>query len=95
MVTRWKMQRQKSERPKSETTQVATRITKGMLIEVDKIVLCGHLNMSDYLRDLIRKDLEERRRLDVLGRHIQQEEASEKLWLRIGRRRNASRKPLP
>jgi len=45
----------------NETVTVATRITKPMFKAV-QIVLAtnAHLNTADYVRDLIRRDLEER-----------------------------------
>jgi len=45
---------------KNEKT-VSTRITEEMQKAVDKVLLKnGHLNISDYIRDLIRRDLEKR-----------------------------------
>jgi Arc/MetJ-type ribon-helix-helix transcriptional regulator len=45
----------------SATTTVATRITKPMLEGIQSILMVNaHINIADYIRDLIRKDLEER-----------------------------------
>jgi len=43
-----------------ETITVSTRISKPMLEEIKKVMGNGHLNVSDYLRDLVRKDLKEK-----------------------------------
>jgi len=44
-----------------ETIPVATRVTKPMLKGIQSILVTNaHINVSDYLRDLIRRDLEER-----------------------------------
>lgn len=44
-----------------ETITVATRITKPMLEAIQRILASNaHLNIADYLRDVIRRDLEER-----------------------------------
>lgn len=44
-----------------ETTTVATRITKPMQHAMLEILQANaHVSVSDYLRDLIRKDLENR-----------------------------------
>ena len=44
-----------------ETVPVATRITKPMLEAIQNLLLSNaHLNIADYVRDLIRKDLESR-----------------------------------
>ena len=49
---------------KEEDTQnvpVATRITETMQKAIQKILLAdAHINTADYIRDLIRKDLEKR-----------------------------------
>jgi Arc/MetJ-type ribon-helix-helix transcriptional regulator len=51
---------QTKNRPK-ETVPVASRITETMQKAMEKVLeMDGHLNASDYLRDLIRKDLEKR-----------------------------------
>ena len=44
-----------------ETTPVSTRITKPMRKAItDLLKMNAHVNVADYLRDLIRKDLEAR-----------------------------------
>jgi len=44
-----------------ETTTVSTRITKPMhKALLDFLSINAHINVADYLRDLIRKDLEKR-----------------------------------
>ena len=44
-----------------ETTPVSTRITKPMRKAIsDLLRINAHVNVADYLRDLIRKDLEVR-----------------------------------
>jgi len=44
-----------------ETTTVATRITKPMhKALLDFLAINAHINVADYLRDLIRKDLDNR-----------------------------------
>jgi len=44
-----------------ETVTVGTRITKPMLKGVQTIITSNaHINIADYIRDLIRRDLEER-----------------------------------
>jgi Arc/MetJ-type ribon-helix-helix transcriptional regulator len=44
-----------------ETVSIGTRITESMAKAVEKVLQTnGHLNASDYLRDLIREDLEKR-----------------------------------
>jgi hypothetical protein len=52
----------KTNKPKElETVTVATRITKPMLKGLRFILSTNaHINTADYLRDLIRRDLEER-----------------------------------
>jgi Arc/MetJ-type ribon-helix-helix transcriptional regulator len=53
----------------NETITVSTRITKPMLTGVQKVLASdAHLNIADYLRDLIRRDLE--------GKGIKLKEAS-------------------
>lgn len=43
------------------TIVVGTRITETMQTGIDKILMLdGHVNKADYIRDLIRKDLEKR-----------------------------------
>ena len=53
---------QTSKNKKSEQSiAVATRITEPMGKAIKKVLMTNaHLNVSDYLRDLIRKDLENR-----------------------------------
>jgi len=54
------------EQQKMESIPIATRITGHMQKAIEKVLLAdGHLNQSDYLRDLIRKDLEHRGLLEV------------------------------
>jgi len=44
-----------------ETVSIGTRITESMQKAIEKVLETdGHLNESDYLRDLIREDLEKR-----------------------------------
>jgi len=44
-----------------ETVPVATRVTKAMQKAMEKVLQTdGHLNLADYIRDVIRKDLEKR-----------------------------------
>jgi Arc/MetJ-type ribon-helix-helix transcriptional regulator len=44
-----------------ETIPVATRITKPMLKAIQMVLATNaHINIADYVRDLIRRDLEER-----------------------------------
>jgi Arc/MetJ-type ribon-helix-helix transcriptional regulator len=44
-----------------ETVPVSTRITGSMQKAIEQVLLSdGHLNVADYMRDLIRKDLEKR-----------------------------------
>jgi hypothetical protein len=44
-----------------ETIPVGTRITEIMQKGIEKVLTTdGHLNTADYIRDLIRKDLEKR-----------------------------------
>lgn len=44
-----------------ETIPVATRITKSMLKGIQALLATNaHVNIADYIRDLIRRDLEER-----------------------------------
>ena len=46
---------------KVETIPIASRITKPMHRAVqDMLQVNAHVNISDYVRDLIRKDLEKR-----------------------------------
>jgi hypothetical protein len=48
-----------------DSIPVATRITEGMKKAIQKVLLTdGHLNIADYLRDLVRKDLEHRGMLE-------------------------------
>jgi hypothetical protein len=50
-----------NEQKEIETVPIATRITKPMFKAIQSILLSNaHLNIADYLRDLIRKDLEKR-----------------------------------
>jgi len=45
----------------AESVTVATRITKPMYDALTKVLLTNaHLNTADYVRDLIRRDLETR-----------------------------------
>jgi Arc/MetJ-type ribon-helix-helix transcriptional regulator len=45
----------------TETIPVATRITKPMLKGIQSVLTANaHINIADYIRDLIRRDLEER-----------------------------------
>jgi hypothetical protein len=49
------------EKDKEENVCVATRITKAMKQNIERVLATdGHLNTADYMRDLIRKDLERR-----------------------------------
>jgi Arc/MetJ-type ribon-helix-helix transcriptional regulator len=49
-----------------ETITIGTRITKAMKKDLDKLLASnGHLNTADYVRDLIRKDLERRELLEA------------------------------
>jgi len=44
-----------------ETYTISTRVTHPMLKAIDEVIDSGkYLRVSDYLRDLIRKDLESR-----------------------------------
>ena len=44
-----------------ETYPISARVTRSMLNAIDSVIDSGkYLRVSDYLRDLIRKDLEER-----------------------------------
>jgi len=55
------MQTIKTEKSEKETVPVSTRITDPMQKAIQKVLLTNaHINMADYLRDLIRKDLEKR-----------------------------------
>jgi Arc/MetJ-type ribon-helix-helix transcriptional regulator len=50
-----------SKNKEKETIPIGTRITETMKKCVEKILLTdGHVNKADYVRDLIRKDLEQR-----------------------------------
>lgn len=50
-----------TEQKEVETIPVATRITKVMHDAMNKVLLTNaHLNTADYVRDLIRRDLEAR-----------------------------------
>jgi Arc/MetJ-type ribon-helix-helix transcriptional regulator len=52
-----------------ETVSVGTRVTESMQKAIEKVLATdGHLNASDYIRDLIRKDLEKRRLLQETTR---------------------------
>lgn len=45
----------------AKTIPIATRITKPMLKGIQSVLTANaHINIADYLRDLIRRDLEER-----------------------------------
>ena len=49
-------------RVRVETYAVCTRITKALLDEIEELVKQGlYIDVSDYLRTLIRNDLEARR----------------------------------
>jgi Arc/MetJ-type ribon-helix-helix transcriptional regulator len=44
-----------------KTIPIGTRITEAMQKGVEQVLLSdGHVNKADYIRDLIRKDLEKR-----------------------------------
>jgi Arc/MetJ-type ribon-helix-helix transcriptional regulator len=44
-----------------ETIPIGTRITEAMQKGIDRVLATdGHVNTADYVRDLIRKDLEKR-----------------------------------
>lgn len=44
-----------------QTVPVATRITKPMLKAIQSLLTTNaHINVADYIRDLIRQDLQER-----------------------------------
>jgi Arc/MetJ-type ribon-helix-helix transcriptional regulator len=44
-----------------ETIPIGTRITEAMQKAIEQVLLTdGHVNRADYVRDLIRKDLENR-----------------------------------
>lgn len=46
---------------KENTKPIATRVTETMEKAIQQVLQTdGHLNASDYVRDLIRKDLEKR-----------------------------------
>jgi Arc/MetJ-type ribon-helix-helix transcriptional regulator len=48
------------------TTPISTRITSNMHQAIEKLLLSdGHLNIADYIRDLIREDLERRGLLEA------------------------------
>jgi Arc/MetJ-type ribon-helix-helix transcriptional regulator len=45
----------------TETIPIATRITKPMLRGIQTILATNaHINIADYVRDLVRRDLEDR-----------------------------------
>jgi Arc/MetJ-type ribon-helix-helix transcriptional regulator len=51
-----------------ETVSVGTRVTESMQKAIEKVLETdGHLNASDYIRDLIRKDLEKRKLLQEVS----------------------------
>ncbi|MBU1173371.1 MAG: ribbon-helix-helix domain-containing protein [Proteobacteria bacterium] len=53
--------RKKFRRTAQDTYPISTRVTNEMMDAIDKILETGnYLRVSDYLRDLIRKDLESR-----------------------------------
>lgn len=55
------MQTIENRKDETQTIPVATRITEPMQKAIRKVLLTNaHINVSDYLRDLIRKDLEKR-----------------------------------
>jgi Arc/MetJ-type ribon-helix-helix transcriptional regulator len=44
-----------------ETISIGTRVTESMQRGIERVLATdGHLNTADYVRDLIRKDLERR-----------------------------------
>ena len=44
-----------------ETISIGTRITEAMQKGIERVLATdGHVNTADYVRDLIRKDLEKR-----------------------------------
>ena len=48
-------------KPPQETYPISTRVPISMLKAIDSVIESGkYLRISDYLRDLVRKDLEER-----------------------------------
>jgi Arc/MetJ-type ribon-helix-helix transcriptional regulator len=54
------------EKDRTESVTVATRITKAMYDAVQRIVqLNAHVSVSDYVRDVIRRDLERKGLLDM------------------------------
>ena len=56
---------QTTENDERQTIPVATRITKSMQKAIMKALLNNaHINIADYLRDLIRRDLDKRRLLN-------------------------------
>lgn len=53
--------RKKFRRTAQDTHPISTRVTNQMMNAIDKILETGnYLRVSDYLRDLIRKDLQSR-----------------------------------
>jgi len=48
-------------RTAADTYPISARVTMSMLKAIDTVIESGkYLRVSDYLRDLVRKDLEER-----------------------------------
>ena len=48
-------------KPHQDTYPISTRVPMSMLKAIDLVIESGkYLRISDYLRDLVRKDLEER-----------------------------------
>lgn len=55
------MQTKTREKENVQTVPISTRITGSMQKGIERILATdGHLNTADYVRDLIRKDLEKR-----------------------------------
>lgn len=59
------MQTTENRKNESQTIPIATRITRPMQKAIQKVLATNaHINTADYVRDLIRKDLEKRGFLD-------------------------------
>ena len=55
------MKTRENKKDEPQTIPVATRITKAMLQGIQTILAANaHINIADYIRDLIRCDLEKR-----------------------------------
>jgi Arc/MetJ-type ribon-helix-helix transcriptional regulator len=55
-------------RVRAENYAVSTRVPIQVLNEIEDLVKQGHyLDISDYLRDIIRRDLEQRGRMPATG----------------------------